>query len=143
MSDDYLANLMDDADRIVATDLYPVRCRTVIANLAAALRTMTTDLQEAREYGLAMQEELAARAAKTDSFVAMAASMHDDFQAAAAAPLGKPPVEVRFTWAEGDQEVWLHMKLPDGKQAGINLGNPKTMIATAALRALVSKDAPL
>lgn len=92
MSDEYLESLLDDADRIVATDLYPVRCRTAIANLAAALRE-------------------------------------------------KPPVEVRFTWAEGDQEFWLHMKLPDGKAAGINLGNPKTMIATAALRALASKEA--
>ena len=38
MSD--LDSLLDTADRIVATDLYPARCRTVIAALAASLRTM-------------------------------------------------------------------------------------------------------
>ena len=119
MNDEYLESLLDDADRIAATDLYPVRCRTVIANLAAALR----DLSQ-----------------KQDQLVALAVSMDADFEAAALK--AKPPVEVRFTWAEGDQEFWLHMKLPDGKQAGINLGNPKTMIATAALRALVSKETP-
>lgn len=81
MNAEYLVSLLDDADRIAATDLYPVRCRTLIANLAAALRKMTADLQEAREYGLAMGEELAARAAKTDRFVAMAASMDADFEA--------------------------------------------------------------
>ncbi len=91
MTTERLERLLDDADRIVATDLYPARCRTVISNLAAELRE-------------------------------------------------KPPVEVRFTWSEGDREFWLHMKLPDGKAAGINLGNPKTMIATAALRALCKGD---
>ncbi len=50
------------------------------------------------------------------------------------------PVDVRFTWAEDDDEFWLHMTLPDGKSAGINLGNPKGMIATACLRALVKKE---
>jgi len=117
MNDEYLESLLMEAHRILATDLYPVRCRTVIAKLATALRAMAADLQEARDYGVAMEEELKARAEK-------------------------PPVEVRFTWAEGDQEFWLHMKLPDGKAAGINLGNPKTMIATAALRALVSRRPP-
>ena len=93
MTDKDINELLDDADRIVATDLYPARCRAVIADMAAALRE-------------------------------------------------KPPVSVRFTWAEGDQEFWLHMKLPDGKAAGINLGNPKTMIATACLRALAKNGWP-
>lgn len=137
MNDEYLESLLDDADRIAATDLYPVRCRTIIANLAAALRSKTAELLESRAYGVALVEELAARAEKQDAFVAMGNSMDADFEASVRE---KPPVEVRFTWAEGDQEFWLHMKLPDGKAAGINLGNPKTMIATAALRALVSKE---
>lgn len=47
-------------------------------------------------------------------------------------------VKVRFTWANKDEEFWLHMSLPDGKSAGINLGNPKGMIATACLRALAA-----
>lgn len=55
--------LLDDADRIVATDLYPARCRTVIAALAAALRSMSTDLAESRTYGLALEAEMKARAA--------------------------------------------------------------------------------
>lgn len=49
-------------------------------------------------------------------------------------------VEVRFTWASEDQEFWLHMKLPDGRAAGINLGNPRGMIATACLRSLTASD---
>ncbi len=53
----------------------------------------------------------------------------------AAAIRQKPAV--RFTYAKDDQEFWLHMTLPDGKAAGINLGTPSGMIATACLRALV------
>ena len=37
------------------------------------------DLEESREYGLALQQELKDRAAKTDAFVAMANSMDGDF----------------------------------------------------------------
>ena len=119
MTDDQLSDLLFDADRIAVTDLYPARCRTVIANLAAALRE---------------------RDERMDRFVALAASMDADFEAAFEAEMQKPPgVEVRFTWAESDQEFWLQMTLPDGKSAGINLGNPKTMIATACLRALVGQ----
>lgn len=79
MTAEYLYSLLDDADRIIATDLYPARCRTVIANLAAALREKSLALAESREYGLAMQEELSARTQKHDLFVALATSMHDDF----------------------------------------------------------------
>lgn len=53
---------------------------------------------------------------------------------------GDLPINVRFTWAKDDEEFWLHVTLPDGKSAGINLGNPKGMIATACLRALTTKD---
>ena len=70
--------LLDDADRIAATDLYPARCRTVIADLAAALRKSTSDLDESREYALALEAELKARTEQTSTFVAMAASMFDD-----------------------------------------------------------------
>ena len=56
--------LLDDADRIVATDLYPARCRTVIADLASTLRKQTLDLTESREYGEALVRELADRAVK-------------------------------------------------------------------------------
>lgn len=73
--------LLDDADRIAATDLYPARCRTVIADLAAALRKSTSDLDESREYALALEAELKARAEQTSAFVAMASSMHDDGEA--------------------------------------------------------------
>lgn len=38
LTDDQVRALLDDADRIAATDLYPARCRKVIADLAAALR---------------------------------------------------------------------------------------------------------
>lgn len=47
-----------------------------------------------------------------------------------------PKIEVKFTWAKGDEEFWVHLKSPDGKSAGFNLGNPKGMIATALLRAI-------
>lgn len=73
-------NLLDDADRIVATDLYPARCRTVIANLAAALREQSLDLRESREYGAALVKELVDRAAQTDALLAMANSMDGDFK---------------------------------------------------------------
>ena len=70
--------LLDDADRIAATDLYPARCRKVIADLAAALRKSTSDLDESREYALALEAELKARGEQTSAFVVMASSMHDD-----------------------------------------------------------------
>lgn len=75
---DDVQKLLDDADRISATDLYPARCRNVIVDLAAALRKSTSELDESREYALALEDELRARAEKTSAFVAMAASMHDD-----------------------------------------------------------------
>ena len=40
MNNDYLDSLLEDADRIVKTDLYPNRCRTVVANLSAAVRDL-------------------------------------------------------------------------------------------------------
>ena len=52
------------------------------------------------------------------------------------APGATPKIEVKFTWAKGDEEFWVHLKSPDGKSAGFNLGNPKGMIATALLRAI-------
>ena len=52
------------------------------------------------------------------------------------APAVTPKIEVKFTWAKGDEEFWVHLKSPDGKSAGFNLGNPKGMIATALLRAI-------
>jgi hypothetical protein len=52
------------------------------------------------------------------------------------APGVTPKIEVNFTWAKGDEEFWVHLKSPDGKSAGFNLGNPKGMIATALLRAI-------
>lgn len=79
MSDQHAA-LLDTADRIAVTDLYPARLRTVIADLSAALRETSKQLDESLEYGLALEEELSARAEKTDQFVAMAASMDEDFQ---------------------------------------------------------------
>ena len=74
--------LLDDADRVAATDLYPARCRKVVADLAAALRETALALEESREYGLALESELKARAEQTDAFVALAASMDADFEAA-------------------------------------------------------------
>ena len=52
------------------------------------------------------------------------------------APGVTPKIEVKFTWAKGDEEFWVHLKSPDGKSAGFNLGNPKGMIATALLRTI-------
>lgn len=52
------------------------------------------------------------------------------------APEVTPKIEVKFTWAKGDEEFWVNLKSPDGKSAGFNLGNPKGMIATALLRAI-------
>ena len=52
------------------------------------------------------------------------------------APGVTPKIEVKFTWAKCDEEFWVHLKSPDGKSAGFNLGNPKGMIATALLRAI-------
>jgi len=73
-----IQNLLDDADRIAATDLYPARLRKVIADLAAALQKSTSEIDESREYALALEAELKARAEQTSTFVAMAASMFDD-----------------------------------------------------------------
>lgn len=77
LTDDAVNALLDDADRI-ATDLYPARCRKVIADLAAALRKSTSEMDESREYALSLEAELKARAEQTSTFVAMAVSMHDD-----------------------------------------------------------------
>ncbi len=44
-----LFDLLSDADRIVATDLYPARCRTIVADLATALKALSLELDEARE----------------------------------------------------------------------------------------------
>jgi len=86
-------DLLFDADRIVATDLYPARCRTVIASLAAALRQQSLDLAESREYGVALVQEIADRAAKTDALLALANSMDADFKkfACAVEALGAMP----------------------------------------------------
>lgn len=40
MTNDYLDDLLDDAARVVGADLYPHRCRTVISDLAAAVRDL-------------------------------------------------------------------------------------------------------
>lgn len=40
-----LAVLLQDANRVAATDLYPVRCRTVIANLTAAICDLMASAQ--------------------------------------------------------------------------------------------------
>ena len=72
--------LLDDADRVVATDLYPQRCRTVISNLASALRAQSLDLAESRKYGEALVQELADRSAKMDAVLALAHSMDADFK---------------------------------------------------------------
>lgn len=77
-------DLLFDADRIVATDLYPARCRTVIASLASALREQSLDLAESREYGVALVQEIADMAAKTDALLALANSMDADFEASSA-----------------------------------------------------------
>ena len=78
--------LLDDADRIVATDLYPARCRKVIADLAAALRRSISEVAESREYALGLEAELKARAEHISAFVALATSMDADFEAALAQP---------------------------------------------------------
>lgn len=78
---DKLTTLLDTAARVSDTDLYPARCRTVIADLADALRATSADLTESREYALALGRELADRAVKQDAFTAMATSMDADFQA--------------------------------------------------------------
>lgn len=193
MTNDNLEDLLSDADRVASVDLYPSRCRDIIAKLSAALKSSIADLDESRNYGLAVDQELRDRSDQTDRFVEMVASMDEDFQAAMDehtemveaveglkmlrdnpmsvylnmlhGAIAKPtvdqiihlygvdeiyrhlrprgvdmPVDVRFTWAKDDQEFWLHMKLPDGKSAGINLGNPNTMIATACLRALTEAN---
>lgn len=77
-----METLFDDADRVAATDLYPARCRKVVADLAAALRETALELKGSREYGLALECELKARAEQTDAFVALATSMDADFEAA-------------------------------------------------------------
>ena len=79
---DSLTTLLDTARRIADTDLYPTRCRSVIADLADALQTASTGLTESREYALALEREIADRAAKQDALTAMAVSMDADFQAA-------------------------------------------------------------
>ncbi len=76
-----LTTLLDTARRIADTDLYPVRCRSVIADLANALQMASTELTESREYALALERELADRAEKQDAFTTMASSMDADFQA--------------------------------------------------------------
>lgn len=47
-------DLLDDAARVVAADLYPERCRTVIANLAAELITARAKIEAAEKLAEAM-----------------------------------------------------------------------------------------
>ncbi len=82
MTNEHLESLLDDAYRIEATDLYPTQCRTVVNKLASALRGAISDLEESRNYGLALEREMKDRAEQTVQFVEMAASMDEDFKAA-------------------------------------------------------------
>ena len=75
-----ITTLLDTARRIANTDLYPDRCRSVIADLANALQAASTDLTESREYAIALDSELADRSEKQAAFTAMASSMDTDFQ---------------------------------------------------------------
>lgn len=117
--------LLDDADRVVATDLYPQRCRTVISNLASALRAQSLDLAESRKYGEALVQELADRSAKLEAILALAHSMDADFESAANCRL-------RVTGPNGDGEYWLHMK-GESRSGGLNLGAEHTPIVRSLL----------
>lgn len=86
--------LLDDADRIVATDLYPARCRTVIADLASTLRKQTLDLTESREYGEALVRELADRADRAVKPLVWEESLSGRW-------IGTPPVKL------GDLAFWI------------------------------------
>jgi len=130
MTDKFQA-LLDDADRIAATDLYPARCRRVIADLAAALREQSLDLEDSRKYALALGEELKARAEKTDKLLLLANSMDVDFESYAKAH----PAALRVTGPNSDGEYWLHIKA-DGRSGGINLGNQHGSICKRILDAV-------
>lgn len=122
-------NLLDTADRIAVTDLYPARLRTVIADLSTALREALALLNESREYGVALVEELRARAEKTDQFVAMAASMDEDFQKY----VDDHPASLRITGPNDDGEYWLQIKTGNFS-GGINLGSEHGPISQKLLR---------
>lgn len=134
MTDNH-TDLLDTADRIAVTDLYPARLRTVIAELSAALRETSALLDESREYGLALVEELRARAEKTDKFVAMAASMEEDFQRY----VESHPASLRITGPNKDGEYWLHIKA-GGRSGGINLGAEHGPISKRILDAASEKE---
>jgi hypothetical protein len=134
MGDQY-ASLLDTADRIVNVDLYPARLRAVIGDLSVALREASALLDESRAYGVALVEELRARAEKTDHFVAMAASMDADFQRYADAH----PASLRITGPNNDGEYWLHIKA-GGKSGGINLGAEHGPISKRILDAASEKE---
>lgn len=80
MTPDHYTALLDSADRIVATDLYPAHLRKVVADLATTLLQVSSLLAESRSYASALEGEISARAIKAGHFVAMATSMDDDFQ---------------------------------------------------------------
>ena len=134
MTDQY-ASLLDTADRIVNVDLYPARLRAVIGDLSVALREAFALLDESRAYGVALVEELRARAEKTDHFVSMAASMDADFQRYADAH----PASLRITGPNNDGEYWLHIKA-GGKSGGINLGTEHGPISKRILDAASEKE---
>jgi len=48
-------------------------------------------------------------------------------------------ISVRLTGPDADGEFWLHLADPAGRSAGLNLGNPSGMIASALLRAVATK----
>ena len=101
---DNLTNLLDTARRVAATDLYPARCRSVIADLANALQTASMDLTESREYALALQRELADRAKKQDAFTAMASSMDADFEMTEASLAGCK-IALELAWASNRERA--------------------------------------
>lgn len=135
---DKLTTLLDAAARIVDTDLYSARLRNVISELLDELKSTSELLEESRAYAQGLVQELRDREERHSGFVEMAKGMDADYEAYVSA--SKHKIKVRFTWASEDQEFWIHFKLPDGKSAGLNLGNPRGMIATAALRALVDGE---
>lgn len=130
---DSMTTLLDDARRITATDLYPVRCRSVITDLANALQSVSTDLTESREYALALEREIADRSKKQDAFTAMASSMDADFQAFCATRADlTPPAADYVAGLEAAKRMCFRARSSEGK----TVGEPSLIEAIQALGAM-------
>ena len=91
MNTDYLEDLLADAASIVAADLYPARCRTVIESLARTVIALHAELAQAPADAKAAVAEAVSEASIARALDAMEANMRRENQPTIAWRTEMPP----------------------------------------------------